>query len=258
MCETVNLRGVFMIPKKIHYCWFGGKPLNKLGKKCLKSWKKFFPDYEIVEWNESNFDLNCCRYVKEAAKEGKWAFVSDYVRFKILYAYGGIYFDTDVEVIKPFDDILERGAFMGCENPDLDSTFAVNPGLGIAVAPGLGLYKEVLEDYEKSSFYRDDGTLNLYTVVQRVTDILGRHGLSNTMEIQQVAGVTIYPAEYFCPINMRTGRLVITENTHSIHRYAGSWVSRKAKFRGKVYFVLIRLFGEKFANKVRNVFGKKK
>ena len=96
------------IPKIIHYCWFGGKPLNKLGEKCLKSWKKFFPDYEIIEWNESNFDVNCCQYVKEAYEAKKWAFVSDYARFKILYEQGGIYFDTDVEVIRPFDAILKE------------------------------------------------------------------------------------------------------------------------------------------------------
>lgn len=248
-----------MIPKKIHYCWFGGKPLNKLGRKCLKSWKKYFPDYEIVEWNESNFDLNCCRYVQEAAKEKKWAFVSDYVRYKILFEQGGIYFDTDVEVIKSFDDILTSGAFMGCENPDLNSTYAVNPGLGVAVAPGLGFYKEVLEDYEKSSFYNDDGSLNLYTIVQRTTDLLRKHGLKDSMEIQTVADITIYPAEYFCPINIVvTNRPVITSNTHSIHWYMASWCDNKSRLRGKIYRFIIRLFGENFANKVRNVFGRKR
>ena len=246
-----------MIPKKLHYCWFGGKPLNKLGRKCLKSWKKYFPDYEIIEWNENNFDLNCCRYVQEAAKEKKWAFVSDYARYKILYEQGGVYFDTDVEVIKSFDDILANGAFMGYENPDLNSTYAVNPGLGIAVAPGLDFYKEVLEDYEKSSFYNPDGTLNLYTIVQRTTDLLRKHGLKDSMEIQQAAGITIYPAEYFCPINMNNGRLKITENTHSIHRYAASWVDNKSRIRGKIYRWLARLFGENFANKIRKICGKK-
>ena len=245
------------IPKKIHYCWFGGKPLNKLGKKCLKSWKKFFPDYEIIEWNESNFNLNCCQYVQEAAKEKKWAFVSDYVRFKALYEQGGLYFDTDVEVVKPFDDILVNGAFMGCENPDLDFSYAVNPGLGIAVAPGLDIYKEILEDYEKSSFYKKDGTLNLYTIVQRTTEILRKHGLRDTMDIQKVADITIYPAEFFCPINMRTGRLEMTPNTHSIHRYAGSWCDKKSKTRGKIYRFLTRLFGEKFANKIKKMCGRK-
>ena len=244
--------------KKLHYCWFGGKPLNKLGRKCLKSWKKYFPDYEIIEWNESNFDLNCCRYVQEAAKEKKWAFVSDYARYKILYEQGGVYFDTDVEVIKSFDDILANGAFMGCENPDLNSTYAVNPGLGVAVAPGLGFYKEVLEDYEKSSFYNPDGTLNLYTIVQRTTDLLRKHGLKDSMEIQQAAGITIYPAEYFCPINMNNGRLKITANTHSIHRYAASWVDNKSRIRGKIYHSLSRLFGKDFAEKLRKKFGKRK
>lgn len=246
-----------MIPKKIHYCWFGGKPLNKLGRKCLNSWKKFFPDYEIIEWNESNFDLNCCKYVKEAAAEKKWAFVSDYARYKILYEYGGVYFDTDVEVIKSFGDILKNGAFMGCENPDLNSTFAVAPGLGMAAAPGLEIYEEILEDYERSSFYNQDGSLNLYTIVRRTTDILRKHGLRDVNEIQKVAGITIYPAEYFCPVNMVTGRLEITPNTHSIHRYAASWVDKKSRARGKIYHFLNRAFGENFANRMRKIFGRK-
>ncbi len=246
-----------MIPKKIHYCWFGGKPLNKLGKKCLKSWKKHFPDYEIIEWNESNFDFNCCQYVKEAYEAKKWAFVSDYARYKILYEQGGVYFDTDVEVIKSFDPILAAGSFIGCENPHIKSGIAVASGLGCAAAPGLEFYREVLDDYEKSSFYNADGSLNLYTIVQRTTDLLRNHGLKDTMEIQQVAGITVYPAEYFCPINMETGKLEITKNTYSIHRYAGSWVSKKDKFRGKVYFVINRVFGKKMAAFARKIFGRK-
>lgn len=247
-----------MIPKKIHYCWFGGKPLNKLGKKCLKSWKKYFPDYEIIEWNESNFDLNCCQYVKDAYEAKKWAFVSDYARYKILYEQGGIYFDTDVEAIKSFDDILEKGAFMGCENPTVEKGAATNPGLGCAVAPGLGFYREILDDYEKSSFYHDDGSLNLYTIVQRTTDLLKKHGLQDTMEIQQVAGINIYPAEYFCPIDMRTGKLTVTKNTYSIHRYAGSWVSKQDIFRGKVYKAIYRIFGKEGAEFTQKLFGRKK
>lgn len=247
-----------MIPKKIHYCWFGGKPLNKLGKKCLKSWKKFFPDYEIIEWNESNFDFNCCQYVKEAYEAKKWAFVSDYVRYKILYEQGGIYFDTDVEVIKSFEDILEKGAFMGCENPVVEIGIKTNPGLGCAVAPGLDFYREVLEDYEKSSFYNDDGSLNLYTIVQRTTELLKKHGLRDTADIQQVAGINIYPAEYFCPIDMRTGVLTITENTYSIHRYAASWESKYSIVRGKVYRFINRNLGERVARIFKNIFGRKK
>ena len=250
-----------MIPKKIHYCWFGGKPLTALGQKCLESWRKYFPDYEIIEWNETNFDVNCCQYVKEAYKAEKWAFVSDYARFKILYEHGGIYFDTDVEVIKSFDDILEKGNFMGCENkistanPGLG--LAVAPGLGLAVAPGLGLVKEILNDYENDSFLNDDGSLDLTTIVTRTTNILKRHGLENINELQIVADVNIYPVDYFCPIDMSSGRLIITENTHSIHRYVGSWETKKNKFRGRIYRFINRFLGEKIAEKIRKVVGHK-
>ena len=247
-----------MIPKKIHYCWFGGKPLNKLGKKCLKSWKKYFPDYEIIQWDESNFNINCCQYVKKAYEARKWAFVSDYARYKILYEQGGIYFDTDVEVIKSFGDILLNGAFMGCENPDIQEGIAVNPGLGCAATPGLMFYREILDDYEKSSFYNQDGSLNLYTIVQRTTDLLKKHGLQNTIEIQQAAGITIYPTEYFCPINMKSGELKITNNTYSIHRFAASWEKKENIIRGKVYRLIYRIFGEKNANKIRKCLKKKK
>lgn len=251
-----------MIPKKIHYCWFGGKPLNKLGKKCLKSWKKYFPDYEIIEWNESNFDFNCCQYVKEAYEAKKWAFVSDYARHKILYEQGGIYFDTDVEVIKSFADILEKGAFMGCENPiDNENNQFICPvasGLGCAAEPGLSFYREMLDDYEKSSFLNEDGTLNLYTIVERTTDLLKKHGLENTNAIQRIADINIYPAEYFCPIDLRDGVLRITENTYSIHHYAASWESKYSIIRGKIYRFINRNFGEHVADTIKKFLGRKK
>lgn len=246
-----------MIPKKIHYCWFGGKPLNKLGKKCLKSWKKHFPDYEIIEWNESNFDFNCCQYVKEAYEAKKYAFVSDYARYKILYEQGGIYFDTDVEVIKGFEDILAKGSFMGCENPVVEIEASVNPGLGCAAEPGRTFYREILDDYEKSSFLNEDGSLNLYTIVERTTDLLKKHGLKNTMDIQRVADINIYPAEYFCPIDMRNGKLNITNNTYSIHRYAASWESKYSIVRGKIYRFINRTFGEHVAEQFKKVLGRK-
>ena len=243
-----------MIPKKIHYCWFGGNPLNDLGITCLESWKRYFPDYEIIEWNESNFDINCCQYVREAYEAKKWAFVSDYARFKILYEQGGIYFDTDVEVIKPFDEVLNKGNFMGCES----AVSAVNPGLGLAVAPGLGLIKEILEDYEKASFLNEDGSLDLTTIVTRTTNILKRHGLQDINRIQTVAEVNIYPREYFCPIDMTTGKIEITPNTYSIHRYAGSWESKESLFRGKVFRFINRTFGKKVADTARKILGKRK
>lgn len=244
-----------MIPKIIHYCWFGGNTLDARSKKCIASWKKYFPDYEIKEWNEQNFDINSCQYAKEAYQSKKWAFVSDYARFKILYEYGGVYFDTDVEVIKDFSPILKSGSFMGCERSAMNSPVTVNPGLGLAATPGLDLHKEIIDNYEQSSFYKNDGSINLYTVVERTTDILNKHGLKNTNHIQKIAGITIYPKEYFCPINIDTGKLEITKNTYSIHHFAGSWVSKESKLRGKIYRFINRYFGKKMADYVRKVFG---
>lgn len=210
-----------MIPKVIHYCWFGGNPLPDMAKQCIESWKKFFPDYEIIEWNETNFDLKGCDYCREAYQAKKWAFVSDYARFWILYNYGGLYFDTDVEVIKDMREIVNRGAFMGCE--------AVNkcaPGLGLGVNPGHDLYKEILDFYNTIHFINEDGTLNEQTVVFYTTNIMKEHGLQEVDKIQNIAGVYIYPAEYFCPMNYGTGKLMITKNTVSIHHYSASWHSK--------------------------------
>ena len=223
-----------MIPKVIHYCWFGGNPLPDLAKKCIDSWKKYFPDYEIKEWNETNFDLNCCNYVKEAYEAKKWAFVSDYARFWILYNYGGLYFDTDVEIIKDMSDIVEKGAFMGCE-----SSYKCAPGLGLGVNPGLGLYKEVLDDYRRSHFLNDDGTYNYFTVVDRTTKILKNHGFQSVNNIQKIEDIYIYPKDFFCPMDYETGTIVITENSRSIHWYDASWIDNRMKKR-RIYTKKIR------------------
>jgi len=244
-----------MIPKKIHYCWFGGHPLNELGEKCLRSWKKYFPDYEIIEWNENNFDFQGCQYAKEAYEAKKWAFVSDYVRFVILYEQGGVYFDTDVEVIKSFDDILKNGGFMGCENKVIQfgDTLSVAPGLGLAVEAGNPIIKELIDNYHSSTFKKEDGSLDLTTIVERTTNVLKTYGLQDKNEIQTIEGITIYPVDYFCPIDMSTYRLIVTENTRSIHHYAASWVDKKSKFRGKVYRFIRRVFGEKVAGVAQKI-----
>lgn len=209
-----------MIPKKIHYCWFGGNPLPETAIKCIESWKKFCPDYEIIEWNESSFDLNCCAYVQEAYEAKKWAFVSDYARYDILYKNGGLYFDTDVELIQNIDDLVEKGPFMGMEKCE---EFSVAPGLGIAATPGEELYKEILDFYNCHHFLNDDGSINQTTICKYTTDILLRHGLMQKDEAQCVDGIYIYPSEYFCPINYTTGELHVTEHTRSIHHYASTW-----------------------------------
>ena len=253
--ETISMKNN-KIPKIIHYCWFGGSPLPPLAQRCIASWKKYLPEYEIREWNESNFDVHCCRYAEEAYNAKKWAFVSDYARFKILYDHGGLYFDTDVEVIKPLDGILARGGFMGVESYSDDPN--VNPGLGLAVAPGLGLYNELYTAYHSRKFINDDGSMNQKTVVQYTTECLASHGLTNTREIQFVAGIYIYPKEYFCPMDYQTGKVTITNNTYSIHHFAASWVAPHNRARGKIYKTLYRLFGKRAADSIRCVSGRKR
>lgn len=213
-----------MIPKVIHYCWFGRNPLPESAIKCINSWKKFFPDYEIKEWNEDNFDVNIIPYTAEAYKVKKYAFVSDYARFWILYRQGGLYFDTDVEVIKPMDDIVARGPFMGIEVPATKTMLpAVAPGLGLGATVGLGLYKEILDYYAHLHFLKEDGTFNKVTVVNHVTKVLEQNDLRPTNDVQDVVGVWIYPRDYFNPLDDLTGRLVITDNTRTIHWYTRTW-----------------------------------
>ena len=173
------------IPKTIHYCWFGGNPLSDLAIKCIESWKKYCPDYEIIQWNEQNFDVRQIPYSAQAYEAGKWAFVSDYARFKILYDHGGVYLDTDVELLKPLDAVLDRGGFMASESHQCD----VNTGLGVATPKGLPLYEEILQDYENSSFLKPDGSPDRTTVVTRITRILERHGLERRDTEQRIAGI---------------------------------------------------------------------
>ena len=222
-----------MIPKIIHYCWFGRNPLPPLATKCISSWKKYLPDYEIKEWNEDNFDINAIEYTKEAYAAKKYAFVSDYARFWILYHFGGLYFDTDVEIIRPIDDIVKRGAFMGCEtNGGKDTQISVAPGLGLGFEKGNSLLKELIVFYSNMHFLKEDGTPNLsITIVGHTTEYLKTKGLKNTSGIQEVEGIFIYPSEYFCPINVVTDKLHVTENTRSIHHYAATWQTKKFKFK---------------------------
>lgn len=233
-----------MIPKIIHYCWFGCGPLPELAQKCIASWKKYLPDYEIKEWNEDNFDVNIIPYTAEAYKAKKYAFVSDYARFWILYRYGGIYFDTDVEVIRPIDDIIERGNFMGFETdpkPQLKadvSEASVAPGLGLGVNPGLGLIKKMLDFYEGRHFEFVPGGIGQLTIVHIATEVLRKAGLKQQQGIQQVDDMWIYPAEYFCPINLKTGRIHVKPNTRTIHHYAGTWQDKHFSFKELIKKVL--------------------
>ena len=214
----VVLEGEVLIPHIIHYCWFGNNPFSEKEIKCIESWKKFCPDYEIKLWNEDNFDLDCCDYVREAYAAKKWAFVSDYARFWILYNYGGVYFDTDVEIIKSIDQIVERGAFMGTEPGG-----GIAPGLGIGAERGMNLYRDILDFYATIHFLLPDGSLNEQTVVKYTTEVFKSRGWSFSSELKKVDGIWIYPSDVFCPIDNRTGKTHFTENTVSIHNYSASW-----------------------------------
>lgn len=225
------------IPKVIHYCWFGGNPLGEKELACIESWKKYLPGYEIKRWDETNWDVRCCDYVSEAYDAKKWAFVSDYARLDILYREGGLYFDTDVELIRPIDDILERGPFMGFETdyaPEGAGGGTVNPGLGLAANPGLGLYEAILVSYEHDHFVKPDGSLDTTTIVVRTTGILLERGLEQRPGIQDVEGVTVYPAEYFNPKDFWTGDISTTGNTRSIHHFNMSWHDKKGRFEHRV------------------------
>lgn len=215
-----------MIPKTIHYCWFGRSPKPQLAKKCIKSWKKYCPDYEIIEWNEDNFDITAAPlYVRQAYEAKKWAFVTDYVRLWAMVNYGGIYMDTDVEVIKPLDGFLQHEAFSGFEDEE-------NIPTGImACEKGFALFREFMEHYDKTEFLNRDGSNNLVTNVKTITEHLRRYGLEQNNSFQVICGFALYPNDVFCPRNWDTGRLKTTENTVTIHWFNGSWFDEDAQKR---------------------------
>ncbi len=231
-----------MIPKVIHYCWFGGNPLSDGAVKCIDSWRSFFPDYEIKEWNEGNFDVNMIPYTRDAYVAGKYAFVSDYARMWILYHHGGIYFDTDVEVIAPFDDILSDGSFMGCEIDGGRGGIMVNPGLGLGVEAGNPVVRRILDFYSGHAFYKSDGSVNMVAIVRITTDALLAHGMKDIAGVQSVENIVIYPQVYFNPYDDATGRLRITPCTHSIHWYSKTWL-KVNPLRQKLAQLFHRVFG---------------
>lgn len=241
------------IPKKIHYCWFGRKPLPESAKKCMASWHKYLPDYEIVEWNEDNFDVNAIPYTAQAYSVGKYAFVSDYARFKILYEHGGLYFDTDVEVIRPMDDIIAAGPFMGFET-DMPSKYAtVNPGLGLGAYSRMDFYNKILTEYSGFRFLNDDGTLDQTTIVMYTTYLLQRNGLSENEGIQRVMGMNLYPSEYFNPLDDATGKLRVTPNTVSIHWYSKTWIENNSHLRTWCSRVFHRVFGVDGKDRIKRI-----
>lgn len=226
-----------MIPKIIHYCWFGGNPLPKSALKCIDSWKKHCPDYEIKEWNESNFDINSNQYVKEAYENRKFAFVTDYVRLYAMYNYGGIYMDTDVEVVRSLDEFLKHDGFSGFE-----SDASIPTGI-MASKKDFKLFEYLLSYYDTRSFVKPDGSFDMTTNVDIITSMMNEHGFIPNGKFQVVEGFALYPKEYFCPLENGTGKLTKTKNTATIHWFNKSWVSKKDQIRSKITRPFHRIFG---------------
>ena len=206
------------IPKIIHYCWIGGKPIPEHNRKIMESWKKFCPDYEIKEWNESNYDFTKNRYMREAFENKQWAFAPDYARLDIIYEHGGIYLDVDVELVKPLDDLLNLKGFAGFESEKF-----CNFGQGFGAKPKLPIIKKLRDCYENINFLNEDGSLNKIASPQYQTNYLLQKGLIQNNTKQEIDGLTIFPKEYFCPKSY-LGEINVTKNSYSIHHFDASWV----------------------------------
>lgn len=208
-----------MIQKVIHYCWFGGNPLPESTERYIESWKKFCPEYEIKRWDESNFDVNFCPFIAEAYKARRWAFVSDVARLYVLVNYGGVYFDTDVEVLKPIDKLLEYDAFTAFE-----SKFQIGMGI-LGCVKGHPMFAELLELYTNAHFVQPDGSYDTSVIGRRFKDICLRYGFEPNNTLQTINGLTILPKDWFYPSDPITKEFKVTDNTLTVHYYDASWVS---------------------------------
>lgn len=235
-----------MIPKVIHYCWFGKNKKSKIMEDCIKSWKKYCPEYKIVEWNETNFDINMNEYTKRCYDEKKWAFLSDYVRLYIIEKYGGIYLDTDVEIVKPLDTLLSCKCFFGFENNSY-----INTGLGFGAEPNNEIIKLMLERYYPLFFsneYIGCPVLN--------TEVLQSQGIILNGLTQEKNGIKVFSKEYFNPYDDSIDKLNLTSNTYSIHWYSKTWIDSKVKMRAKITKVIRKIFGKNFINAIKKVIKK--
>ena len=218
----------------IHYCWFGRGEKSKLARKCISSWKKYCPEYAIIEWNEDNFDVCMNGYTKYCYDNQKWAFLSDYARLVVIYEHGGIYFDTDVEVIRSLDDLRKHKAFAGFENDEY-----VASGLGFGAEPHNSAIRFMMDDYNPYL----DGMHGTEGCPILNTRALEKIGLVKNGSFQELMDITMYPKEYFNPYNDPTGELNMTDNTYSIHWYAKSWMSKGKILQSNLTRPFHRIFG---------------
>lgn len=225
-----------MIPKIIHYCWFGRGEKPELAKKCIASWKKFCPDFEIREWNEDNCDYLAMPFMAEAYAAKKYAFVSDVMRLVVLEQYGGVYFDTDVEVVRDISPLLNDEGFIGFENNRF-----VNSGQVMAAVPHQPIVQAMIDEYKKLHYMQPDSSAMPVGCPRLNSDVLERFGLIRNGQEQIVAGIHVYPDDYFNPMDSTTGKLTKTENTYSIHWYSMSWLPKRTQMKAKLGRIVRRI-----------------
>lgn len=223
-----------MIPKIIHYCWFGGEELSDTAIKCINSWRKYCPNYEIKMWNEDNFNIEEYEYTKSAYYAKKFAFVSDFARYYIIEKYGGIYMDVDVELIKPLDDFLQYPLFLARQDDG-----QINPGLIIGGVKNHEFLIESINYYKSHEFNIKE---NIVTIT---TNLLKKRNFSSNDILEEKENIKVFSSEYFCPISYLTGELRISEKTISIHHFDGSWLTDKEKARHNILSKYIKIFGKK-------------
>lgn len=224
------------IPKKIHYFWFGKGDIPKENQLCIESWEKYCPDYEIIKWTEDNYDISKCNYMKQAYEMQKWGFVPDYARLDVLYEYGGIYLDTDVELIKNIDDLLYEKAFVGFQR-----NYWIGLGLGCGCMKHMDIFKD-MRDYYNSISFIEDGKLNLVASPFYQTMYLKKHGLINNNEYQVINGVSVFPTDFFDPLGYAHGILKKTKHTYSIHHYGESWTDLTVRRENNKKYMEINSF----------------
>lgn len=239
----------YVIPKVIHYCWFGKKAMPADAKKCIDSWKRYLPDYEIREWNEDNYDLDKYKYVRQAYNNKKYAYVTDVVRLDVLYDYGGIYMDTDVEVLKSLDPLLQYQGFSGFE-----SETSIPTGT-MGAERNNGWIKEQLEYYKDKEFDIERVVKKHITNVDIITKIsIEKHGLiPNGMTQELKYGMMMFPKDFLCAKSPSTGKVTITNNTYTVHHFSGSWVPAKAKQHKKLFQLMCKIIGESFAKRLLDI-----
>lgn len=221
-----------MIPKKIHYCWFGNNPIPAELKKYMKSWKKYCPDYEIICWNETNFNIDCHPFVRSAYDAKAWAFVSDYARLKVIYENGGIYLDTDIELLKSLDSFLKHDFFIGIQQAGGRDYAYATTGLGYGASQYNNVVREMLEEYDSIDF-KDDEKGN-YACPILNSNVLRKYGYEPANEIKYYDGIVVYPSEYFDPFSTGAAEMLLTSNTVSIHHYSASWMGNKERIRRRI------------------------